>query len=89
VAAGAGRLADLPLTVEQGRDGTGGDSPPFRSPGGFRVLIEGGDCRSQVYRAADGSQVEELFGTARWEHNESGSFYVHTDPRCRTRIEAI
>jgi Caspase domain len=89
VAAGAGRLADLPLTFDQSRDGTGGDSSPFRSPGGFRVLIEGGDCRTQVYRAADGSQVEELYGTARWEHNESGSFYVHTDPQCRTRIEAI
>jgi hypothetical protein len=89
VAAGAGRLADLPLTFERGRDGTGGDSSPFRSPGGFRVLIEGGDCRTQVYRAADGSQVEELYSTARWEHNESGSFYVHTDPQCRTRIEAI
>jgi hypothetical protein len=89
VAAGAGQLARLPMTLEPGRDGTGGDSPPFRSPGGFRVLTEGGDCRTQVYRAADGSQVEEFQGTARWEYNQSGSFYVHSEPGCRTQVEAI
>jgi Caspase domain len=89
VAAGAGRLVGLPLTLERDGVGTGGDSPPFRSPGGFRVIAEGAGCQTRIHRAADGSQVEELYGTARWEHNQPGSFYVHSDPQCRTRIEAI
>jgi hypothetical protein len=79
----------LPFTIERSGDGAGGDSAPFASPGGFRLLTEGSGCRTRVHRAGDGSSIAQLYGTARWEHDQSGSFYVHSDPRCRTKIEPL
>jgi hypothetical protein len=89
VLTGAVSLASLPITRERAGVGTGGDSPPFRSPGGFRVIVDGSGCHTLIHRATDGAQLEELYGTTTWEHNQSGSFYVHTDLRCDTRIEAL
>jgi hypothetical protein len=90
VLAGAGRTVNLPLALDAGADGAGGDTLPFHSSGGFRITIKGTSCQTAIYRALEGSLVEE-FGSNEENTpiNQSGDFYVRSDVRCSTTIDSM
>jgi hypothetical protein len=83
---GAGKVVDLPLTLNEG---TGGDTPPFHSSGGFRVTVTGTSCQTGIYSLLEGSEVGRFAGNEDMPINQSGDFYVRADARCSTRIEDL
>jgi hypothetical protein len=83
VVPGAGRTADLPLSV---RAGVGGDTPPFQSTGGFRITVAGTSCHTVIFRSGEGSEVDEFDGSENTEIDQSGAFYVRADARCSVAI---
>jgi TIR domain len=86
---GAGKVVDLPLTLNAGADGTGGDTPPFHSAGGFRVTVTGTSCQTGIHTSLEGSEVGRFAGSEDMPINQSGDFYVRTDAHCSTTIEEL
>jgi hypothetical protein len=83
VVSGAGKTRELPVALPAGQ---GGDTPPFHSPDGFRVTVTGTSCRTEIYRAEDGSEVTEFAGTDTTEYALQGAFFIRSETRCSTMV---
>lgn len=83
VVPGAGKTSKLPVALPAGQ---GGDTPPFHSPDGFQVTVTGTSCRTEIYRAQDGSEVTEFAGTDTYEYALQGDFFVRSETRCSATV---
>jgi hypothetical protein len=83
VVPGAGRTSNLPVALPAGK---GGDTPPFHSSDGFRVTVAGTSCRTEIYRAREGSEVTEFAGSDTSEYALRGDYFVRSETRCSTTV---
>jgi hypothetical protein len=68
--------------------GTGGDTAPLHSDGGFHLVVSGDrGCRTTLHSSGDGTQLEQRTGDEDSEVLLTGNFFVRTDARCTTRVE--